>query len=501
MLLLAILLPGVSMLLNGRIISGMIAIILQVIAFLTFLVFGIGFLLWLILVFWAISVRNKAKTERSLKNLENKFNAKISTFENLNKQAEVVIENKAVPKVVPEKPKVVPEKPKVISEKPKEKKESPIVPIKNFISKNKLAILKFGIPIILLSVLFKIVYTLIMPEFSDPLNVVERTEKLWRKNDWKAYYNCLTEKSQQTYKSFDDFISKRSIPDSIFKKMEPISISINEIKMTGFNEFKRFKITAIDKDDIKIDTNTYYRTLFNESGKWKLVWNKELINQGNDFFQKGDFKKAAEIYNTAIELDPFSITARTLLVWCYIRDTARPLYWEDTTIYHLNFVLKLDTTDGEIYNAIGAYYSNVKNDKKAVNNFLLAAKYYKDSSSIANAYSNASQNAKSFDVSKAEHYIEKSLDLNKNSSFAWQTFGDLLYKNQKFIGAKEKYLKAIELALSDKNIDNHTLISLYGNYALTCKKLGLKDEAEEYILKCIRVYPDKKHPIFKELNL
>ena len=339
------------------------------------------------------------------------------------------------------------------------------------------------------------------PDFSDPKRVIEQTERLWRKGDFKSYYKYLSDNSKVTYKSFDEFLEIRSIPDSTLKTMKSISINITEIEMDSYEDFKRFEIKAIDKTRDKIDTNTYYRTVFNENGKWKLVWNRELLKKGNEFSQNGDFAKATEICIEAIRLDPFSITARTQIVWCYLRDAERPDYWEDSTVYHLNFLLELDSTNGDIFNAIGAYYSNKNNNKKAVNNFLWAAEYYKDSSSIANAYSNASQNAKNYDVNLAEQYLEKSLAYNDKSRFAWQTFGDLLYSNQKFNRAKEKYLNAIELVEKDKNLDNHTLISLYGQYALTCKKLGLKEEAEEYILKCIRVYPDKKHPIFKELNL
>jgi Tfp pilus assembly protein PilF len=381
------------------------------------------------------------------------------------------------------------------------KKDSPFLPIINYLSSNRSKIIKFGLPIIAIVILVKLSINFLEPDFSDPKKVIEKTEQLWRKGDFKTYYKYLSESSKSTYKSYDDYFEKRNIPDSTLKTMKPISIEINEIPMTDFEDFKRFEIIAIDKNKDKIDTSTYYRTVFNENGKWKLVWNRELLRNANELSQKGDFTKSAEICNQAIKLDPFSVIARTQLVWCYLRDAERPDYWEDSTVYHLNFVLELDSTNGDIFNTIGAYYSNRNENKKAVNNFLLAAEYYKDSSSIANAYSNASQNSKNYDVTLAEQYLEMSLKYNEKSRFAWQTFGDLLYSNQKYSRAKEKYLNAIELVEKDKNLDNHTLISLYGQYALTCKKLGLKDEAEEYILKCIRVYPDKKHPIFKELNL
>lgn len=417
----------------------------------------------------------------------------------LQKRKEVEEEQK---REIEAKKEIITEKQPLKEELPKQvKKDSPFLPILKYLSTNRNNIVKICLPIIVIVVFIKLAMSFFGPDFSDPNKVIEKTEQLWRKGDFKTYYKYLSEKSKSTYKSYDDYFEIRSIPDSTLNTIKQISIEINEIVMTDFENFKRFEIKAIDQDKNEIDTSTYYRTVFNENGKWKLVWNKELLKKANELSQKGDFAKSAEICNEAISLDPFSVIARTQLVWCYLRDAERPDYWEDSTIYHLNFVLKLDSTNGDVFNTIGAYYSNKNENKKAVNNFLWAAEYYKDSSSIANSYSNASQNAKNYNVTLAEQYLEKSLAYNEKSRFAWQTFGDLLYSNQKYSTAKEKYLNAIKLVEKDNNLDNHTLISLYGQYALTCRKLGLKEEAEEYILKCIRVYPDKKHPVFKELNL
>jgi hypothetical protein len=74
MLLLAITIPGLSMLLNGRIISGLIAIILQVVAIFTSALFGAGVVLWILLVIWAVNVRSNVKNNRKLKDFEKKIN-------------------------------------------------------------------------------------------------------------------------------------------------------------------------------------------------------------------------------------------------------------------------------------------------------------------------------------------------------------------------------------------------------------------------------------------
>jgi len=64
MILLAIFLPGLSFLLRGKIIQGVIAILLQIIAFFTFLIFGLGFFLWLATAIWAVISYNNGKAEK-----------------------------------------------------------------------------------------------------------------------------------------------------------------------------------------------------------------------------------------------------------------------------------------------------------------------------------------------------------------------------------------------------------------------------------------------------
>ena len=69
MILIAIIFPGLSFLLRGKIISGILAIILQVVAVFTFLIFGVGAILWIVLLIWAIVSYNNAKNEKRRKEM------------------------------------------------------------------------------------------------------------------------------------------------------------------------------------------------------------------------------------------------------------------------------------------------------------------------------------------------------------------------------------------------------------------------------------------------
>ena len=65
----AIIFPGLSFFLNGKIISGVIALVLQIVAILTFLVFGLGFFIWLVLAIWAVVSNNNKKADARTKKI------------------------------------------------------------------------------------------------------------------------------------------------------------------------------------------------------------------------------------------------------------------------------------------------------------------------------------------------------------------------------------------------------------------------------------------------
>lgn len=64
MILIAILIPGLSFLLRGKILAGLVALVLQVIACFTFVIFGLGFFIWLGTAIWAVISYNNGKADK-----------------------------------------------------------------------------------------------------------------------------------------------------------------------------------------------------------------------------------------------------------------------------------------------------------------------------------------------------------------------------------------------------------------------------------------------------
>ncbi|WP_375444883.1 hypothetical protein [uncultured Fibrella sp.] len=77
MIILAIFFPGVYFLSRGKIVSGFFAIVLQIVAVFTFLLFGLGFFIWLGIAIWAVISYNNEKAEKRTEALINAMKNKL----------------------------------------------------------------------------------------------------------------------------------------------------------------------------------------------------------------------------------------------------------------------------------------------------------------------------------------------------------------------------------------------------------------------------------------
>jgi uncharacterized membrane protein YqaE (UPF0057 family) len=75
MILIAIFLPPISFFLRGKIIAGIISSILYIIGFFLYVFLGAGILLHIGLAVWAVVSRNNAKSDKKLKQMENRIMA------------------------------------------------------------------------------------------------------------------------------------------------------------------------------------------------------------------------------------------------------------------------------------------------------------------------------------------------------------------------------------------------------------------------------------------
>lgn len=69
-MILAIFLPWLSFLIRGQIISSLLALFLQILAVLTFALFGFGFFIWVALAIWCVNTRSTYKMNKKINELK-----------------------------------------------------------------------------------------------------------------------------------------------------------------------------------------------------------------------------------------------------------------------------------------------------------------------------------------------------------------------------------------------------------------------------------------------
>jgi type IV pilus assembly protein PilF len=154
------------------------------------------------------------------------------------------------------------------------------------------------------------------------------------------------------------------------------------------------------------------------------------VNLGSGYMQQGKYETAHQKLERALELDPNSVNAHTLMAVLYER-LNRPKFSEK----HYRRAVELDPDDGSTNNNFGAYLCRLERFDEADAYFLRAVDdpFYKTPDV---AYSNAGVcAARAKHVDKAEAYFRKALEANPNESGA-------LYEMALISFAKNDYLRA-----------------------------------------------------------
>lgn len=155
------------------------------------------------------------------------------------------------------------------------------------------------------------------------------------------------------------------------------------------------------------------------------------IKLGRGYLDKGEYETAHEKLERAIELDPKSVDAHTLMAVLFER-LDRPQFAEK----HYRRAVELDPEDGSTNNNFGAYLCRLGRYEEADGYFQRALQdpFYKTPGA---AYANAGVcAARGGQAQKSESYFRKALQANPNDSAALYELALAHYRKGDFMRAR-----------------------------------------------------------------
>jgi len=200
------------------------------------------------------------------------------------------------------------------------------------------------------------------------------------------------------------------------------------------NEIENKILSSCNSDVIE---NDYLRDEIDNIKDKKI---QSLFEKGNTYYYKGNYDKAIEYYEKAIELK----------------------------------------SDDEVYYNMGYVYCNKGNYDKAIECYEKAIELKPDKNEAYNNMGNAYYNKGNYD--KAIECYEKAIELKPDKDKAYYNMGNAYYNKGNYDKAIECYEKAIELKPDDE---------AYYNMGNAYENKGDYDKAIECYEKAIELKPDK----------
>lgn len=143
-------------------------------------------------------------------------------------------------------------------------------------------------------------------------------------------------------KQLDDAIRlRREIEDKKLKLEEELA-ALNEQYKTAKEEEKQLIKEEAKRNEVKYDA-------------------LKLVEKGETYYTKKDYKRAIESLNQAIKLDPNLALAYSWLGCCY-----NDFGDFNNSLKNFHKAIELNPKDALAYNGIGVYYSDIGNNAKAI---------------------------------------------------------------------------------------------------------------------------------------
>lgn len=309
-------------------------------------------------------------------------------------------------------------------------------------------------------------------------------------NDTKSCYDLISTKSKEIV-TYDEL-------KKVLDRNDSIKINVNTIqeqeKDLNYPTYKRFKIveTEIYENDTTIST-TYF-TLINENNEWKRVWNRTLEIVAAEKYNKGDYEGAINLYNKAIELNPFDGLAYEKLAWCYnesdkLKNNTTRQETLERIVSNLKHSISFEPDIPSHYNAMSMYYNRVDNPDLATEylkkGLKLTTNKYERTMFLSNI--GLEESIKN-NMPSAKKYFNEALQIQPNDDFSLYNLGSI-YNDE---GNYEQAITYFEKVNRQTKLPDNLKSIFYYNYAVALKNSKDKEKSKEYILKALELSPSNE---------
>jgi len=340
-------------------------------------------------------------------------------------------------------------------------------------------------------------------DFSNPKSVINQYYKLKGEGRIELEYELVADTCKE-FATLQDYLNQYKTRDSL---ANIYTLSIQAIEQLPIDpllpKYRLFEIHYLLITKSTKDTSEYisYETIYNEKGKWKVIWTKNLAESAENLINAEKNEEGMQVNREILKYDPLNGNAFLQMGWSQYRQG----YYE-SAINNAKKAIELNPKNDANYNLLAGIYSAqnnndlaVENYKKAIEMTLLESEKVYLLSNLSTTYINL------LEYEEARKVLNISFSIDSNYTHAWWCKGMLYEKENKIDSAIICYKLATKLEPMDNFLQHQLYYSLANKEYIkaTDKTVSISNrrdcqaDAKKQILKALDLQPDNDQ--YKEL--
>lgn len=334
-------------------------------------------------------------------------------------------------------------------------------------------------------------------DFSNPKSVVEEYYSLYLQDKYKSAYELIADTCKE-YVTLEEYIeyykpsseSSSTEYDYNVKNINQLTLNPLYPKYRGYE----IEVEKIEKPGNDTTILYFYRTVYNENEKWKVIWTGNIFNAAKKLESSQKFTEAIQAYKQILQYDPLNGYAYHDIGWCQFRQ-----HYLEKALINANYALELTPKNESNYNLLAGIYSAQNNNELAIENYKKAIEMCNFEEIKKQLLSNTS--IIFLEIGKQKEALEsvnQALAIDSVFTHAWMMKGEVYLSKENLDSALIYFKKAAQL----KPMEDYSQKYLYFRLANTeytkaiskttssDEKTELVKSAKEHILKALDLEHD-----------